>query len=184
MCGRIKENIREASKFSEGEKSEQIEENIDKAMIMKLKLEQTLQKVVEMIGEIETQELAITIEDFDKCQYDTEVQVIGTRSIYYEPQRKVEVDNRTTRKTHEDGIKRERKETRNRAERKRKETGNGAGRKRKENGNRSTRNGEKNENKDRERKDTYRRKKSIRKDQFRAIADRNRCEETSRENRS
>ena len=71
-CVEESENIREASKFSEGEKSEQIEENIDTAMIMKLKLEQTLQKLVEMIGEIETQELAITIEDFDKCQYDTE----------------------------------------------------------------------------------------------------------------
>ena len=72
VCRRIKENIREASKFLEGEKSEQIEEKIDKAMIMKLKLERTLQKLVEMIGEIETQELAITIEDYDKCQYHTE----------------------------------------------------------------------------------------------------------------
>ena len=41
-------------------------------MIMKLKLDRTLQKLVEMIDEIETQELAITIEDYDKCQYDTE----------------------------------------------------------------------------------------------------------------
>ena len=72
VCGRIKENIREASKFLKGEKSEPIEENIDKATIMKLKLERTLQKLVEMIGEIETQEVAITIEDYDKCQYDTE----------------------------------------------------------------------------------------------------------------
>ena len=72
MSGRIKENVREASKFLEGEKSEQIQENIDKAMIMKLKLERTLQKLVEMIDEVETQEFVITIEDFDKCQYDTE----------------------------------------------------------------------------------------------------------------
>ena len=72
VCGRIKENIREANKFLEGEKSEITEENVDKAMIMKLKLERTLKKLVEMIEELERQELTITTEDYDEYQYDAE----------------------------------------------------------------------------------------------------------------
>ena len=72
VCGRIKENILEANKFLEGEKSEITEENVDKAMIMKLKLERTLKKLVEMIEELERQELTITTEDYDEYQYDAE----------------------------------------------------------------------------------------------------------------
>ena len=72
VCGRIKENIREASKFLEGEKSEITEDKIDKSMIMKLKFERTLKKLVEMSGEVVTQELMITIEDYDEYQYDAE----------------------------------------------------------------------------------------------------------------
>ena len=72
VCGRIKENILEANKFLEGGKSEITEENVDKAMIMKLKLERTLKKLVEMIEELERQELTITTEDYDEYQYDAE----------------------------------------------------------------------------------------------------------------
>ena len=158
VCGRIKENIREASKFLEGDKSEQREENMDKAMIMKLKLERTLQKLVEMVGEIETQKLAIKIEDYDKCQYDTEDKLSELevfimnhkgkqKSIIKQQEKRMEMELREKKEVR-NGAERKRKETGNGAERKKKETGNGAERKGKENGDRSTRNGEKNGNRD------------------------------------